>query len=218
MDEREEVTREKRIALLKSMLKAAYKDHRSFIVEHTEKSGISYDTAVAAMLTVKKALKSARAARRDVYIRPFKERTISRIAALLTDVLKKISKNKYANVVCGTQIEAYKSKSSRHAVVFSVGYRWEEHVFLPLYTNVSTDYGDRIILSADKMRINEKWVELYEVKTFSVSKNMVETMYVGRTKTTNRRCCMARTIKAAVEATKRMVDEEIDKALIGEAK
>jgi len=98
-----------------------------------------------------------------------------------------------------------------------VGHMWLNKVYNPLYQRTDlAKQGSWLILTADKVRVNDKLVSLYEVTAYNYETNETARAYVAQAKTEKRQTAFGKTAKLAVARVNDILSDELDKALLGQ--
>jgi hypothetical protein len=98
--------------------------------------------------------------------------------------------------------------------IIRVGYMWRYKVYRPLYEGTKKDFKSWIILSADRVRVNSKIMNLYEVKAFDYRSGQTVQGYVAQAKETEKKhTAFGHTAKEAIKATERLMLKDIDKVM-----
>lgn len=203
----EKVFREKRIALLRDLLRVSRKHKEYFSMVG------SRDTTASTIETLKTQMRTARAVRQYT-VATFRSRERDAVTRLLTEIFSKTVKSEgvpYVRVGFGKNKTASKTADIKNAFNVSVGYMWKRKVYEEIYENCSYEFTNHVILDAEKVRVNHKWIELFDVKAFNVNTKEMESGYVVRTKTPKRNTRFARKAHLAVKLGEDAMIAEMDK-------
>lgn len=121
-----------------------------------------------------------------------------------------------ASVGIGGRPQASRTKSlGAFYYTITVGHMWRYKVYEKLYRG-TTLVGEWLILSADKIRVNDKLIDLYEVDAYNYETDERTTAYVAQTKTEKRHTAFGKTVKQAVSRATALLNDELDNAILGE--
>jgi hypothetical protein len=203
----EEALRHQRIALLSDLLALKHK-HRRYV----EQAG-TYDSVVKWLEQGMHHMQTARRSQKYVFTLKRRDRERIVIRNTMTEILKqlaKMEKDPNCNFQMGKPFMERTVHHRQSSFNITIGYMWMHKVHKQLYENCITNYGTHIILSAEKVRVNHKWIELFEVRTFHVGTHAMRSGYVARTKTPKRNAVF--NTNAAVAVT------QAENCMIGEMK
>lgn len=205
---REDILREDRIKFLSEVLLLAHK-HKDYI-----KRAGKYDTTVDKIGDLKAAMVAARRIRREAYKETFKERETSLIRlgiGVAFGTLFNSTPNLVIKVGGYPDVEVMKGKASFR---ITVGWMWARKVYALLYQGCTTRYGSRVILTAEKRRVNQKWIELYEVMAYDHDTKSVVNGFVTKTKTDRKNTAFSIDPVKAVNKAIELMQHEMNAQLV----
>lgn len=114
-------------------------------------------------------------------------------------------------VSMGKDVGVYADGITRHV---TVGYMWNVKVWGNIYKGTKKrDFGEWIILSADKVKVNSKLVDLYEAKAMHSTTTDFCSGYVAVSKTEKRYAAFGRNAQQAIKKCEAMLSKQIDNIL-----
>lgn len=109
----------------------------------------------------------------------------------------------------------YKSKYGHNwQYEVKVGWLWKSKVWDNFYTG-AYHFAEYFILSADKIRVNSKHIELYEVKAFHRTSGETVNGYVAKTKSPRKTCVFNQRAALAAKQAEVELQAELDLLLKG---
>lgn len=202
----ENVIRELRIRFLREVL-ALKRKHWTYF----QRAG-QYDTTFQKIRELEHHLATAKAARKRIYRETIKGREKASITRrIISLIMKKMQFRTEPNLVLhmGKEVSAERiSLRNRSSYNITVGFMWNRRIYEEFYERTNDHLGSYIILSAEKVRVNHKWIDLFEAKTFHPGTGEIRCGYVARTKTPQRHVVFDdNASKAARKAEDKMIKE-----------
>lgn len=131
---------------------------------------------------------------------------------LMTDAGK--SRNHSLTIGGKPSAHKYKTKySSSYAVEITVGWMWRWKVWRDIY-NDGKDTLPVLILAADKVRVNNKLMNVYEVLAYDYSTDLTKGGYVAVTKE-SRKGFYHQTASVAINRAMGQIEDEMNQYLTG---
>ena len=208
-DREEEVLRHERIQFLSELLALRHK-HRNYL----KKAG-DYDPLIIALENMEKVMASAKAARRDSHT-PSPRYIVAMRARGAIETLLALGRKQTAIIRVGRKPEAKRHVKNRvSSYEINVGWMWIKKVWETLYFECSHSYGEWLILQAERVRVNSKYVELYEVLAFHKTSGDTVNGYVAKTKSPQKSCVFNPKAILAVKNAEHELERELDLLLKG---
>lgn len=205
---RENILREDRIKFLSDVLLLAHK-HKDYI-----KRAGNFDSVTSNIENLKKYMEAARRIRREPIKASFKQRETTLIRTGLEVAFGKLF-NSTPNVIVRVggkpDVIVHKSKAT---FTVTVGWMWGQKVYAPLYQGCTTRYGKHVILSAEKRRVNQKWIELYEVTAYDHDTKSLVNGFVTKTKTDRKNTAFSTDPVKAVNKAIELMQHEMNAQLV----
>lgn len=159
------------------------------------------------------ALQSAKAARQG-YQRDFRRLEVSKASNMIGALLGIGSvRGRSLRLTMGKQLRAEKNKGKFH---ITVGWMWNHRVYDHLYRGCICQYGDWVILSAKRLRINQRYTEIYEVRAYNYGTDAMADGYVAVAVIDgNRTAFFDKKVHIAAKLANDVIAKHIDKLLEG---
>lgn len=143
-----------------------------------------------------------------------------RVQAIAQDQIRTIlnmnNGRRSAYVKCGPQVSMGVSKfRSGNDYNIVVGWMWTMKVFNTLYRQTTKDLGPWFILSATKLRVNDRNIDLYGVTAFNRNTETTTQGYVAQTKTPAKNTTFAVKAPVAVKRANEMLSKEMNYKILG---
>lgn len=211
-----EVERHKLIRLYSEMLAVAHKHVGDMQI--TEDSGREWNEVRIEVRAMRRYMQDMRSKRRPLatirhsFRQRVKRRTIDLIEAIL-ETSSHRSRNK-TQVHFGKDVVGYRRKKDSYSIFeIHVGWMWKFKVWDQLY--MSADFGPWLILSADKVKVNHRFIDVYEVKAFHRDTGDTSDGYVAVTKTKTRKSFFGLYAAKAIKQADAEVQAQLNEALKG---
>lgn len=118
---------------------------------------------------------------------------------------------KYGDGVGGTRTV----EQNRAVFHIRIGRMWLRKVYKPIYeamTNVNL--GPWVILQAEPVRVNSKWIRLFEVLVFNRDNGHQKRAYVAKTKSDKMSVCLGDTAALAISKAERELEQELNNMFV----
>jgi hypothetical protein len=208
-DREEEVFRHERISFLSDLLALKHK-HRKYMT----KAGY-YDPVATAIRSLEAAMKAAKDARKNEG-QPTKRSALKGMTHNVVYELLGLGKYQHAVIRVGHKPSGSRKVKNRTAHYdISVGWMWLKKVYDVLYAGCAIQYGPWMILQAERVRVNSKHVELFEVTAFHKGNGDTAKGYVAKTKSPLKACIFNTKAITAVKSAEYELERELDLLLKG---
>jgi hypothetical protein len=122
------------------------------------------------------------------------------------------------NITKKSMFEVYDMKSSgRDHKVWSIGWMWHRRVYKEIISKYIIP-SHFILLDAKKIKTNQKDIIAHEVRAINVSRMSEIIVYAAKTKQGYETGVIRKDLKTAINHTRKKLQNEIDKVLLGEKK
>ena len=206
----EAVQRHRRIAFLSDLLRITHK-HTAYL----SGPSMQYDSTARKIEELANSMKSARNVSRQVYEEKRRD-TEKREARLRIQTLMKTLTGRESEPYIEFRMgKASAERYKNHRTIsyrITVGWMWNHKVWGQLYAACNTDYGHHLILRAERVRVNQRWIELFEVLVYHPASDTVRNGYVARTKTPKQNTAFHPNASTAVAKAQSMMVKEMNLA------
>jgi len=206
----EAVQRHRRIAFLSDILRLKHK-HAAYF----SGPSMQFDNTVQKIGELENSIKSARNVSSSVYREKRRDAEKREARIRIQTLMQKATGRESAPYIDFRMGPVRAERYKEHRTIsyrITVGWMWNHRVWDQLYEGCNTDYGHHLILRAERVRVNQRWIELFDVLVYHPSSDTVRNGYVARTKTPNRNTAFHQNASAAVTRAQAMMVKEMNLA------